>query len=116
MNEVTFLHHTGRSLDFDITPGPTVSPTGASDSYILTSGGFQDSVKFQSGVVNGDPNGLSIEALLEVCHIRLSQLNSGAYTHPDNTIALEKIRGAIEALKHRSAERAGRGVLGTTQA
>lgn len=116
MSEVKFLHHTGRTLDFDIVPAPSIAPTGMVDAYILTSGGFQDSVKFQSGVVNGDPNGFSIEALLEVCHIRLSQLNSGQYVHPDNTIAIQKIEDAINALKHRSSERAERGVLGTTQA
>lgn len=117
MSEVAFRHHTGRSMmDFDITLGPAVQPSGAVDSYILQSGKFQDSIKFQSGTVNGDPNGLSIEALLEVCAIRLRTMNEGKFESPFNHVAITKIEGAIDALKERQIERAQRGVLGTEQA
>jgi hypothetical protein len=117
MSDVVFRHHTGRSMmDFDITLGPAVQPSGAIDSYILQSGKFQDCVKFQSGVVNGDPNGLSIEALLEVCAIRLRTLNEGKFENTHNHIAITKIEGAIDALKERALERAERGVLGTEKA
>lgn len=116
MSEGTLRHHTGRSMDFDIVPGPPTAPAGTVDSFILTSGGFQDTVKFQSGTVNGDPNGLSTEALLEVCMIRLQTLNQGKFQCRNNFIAIEKIGHAIDALNDRTKERDSRGVLGTEQA
>jgi len=117
MTEVAFRHHTGRSaMDFNITADPTASPAGMVNSFTLQSGNFQDTVKFQNGTVNGDPNGLSIEALLEVCMIRLESLNQGKHENTCNHVAITKIAGAIDALKERTLERAERGVLGTEQA
>lgn len=117
MSEGTLRHHTGRSMmDFNIVQGPPTQPAGTVDSFILTSGGFQETIKFQSGVVNGDPNGLSTEALLEVCMIRLQTLNQGKFQCRNNFIAIEKIGHAIDALTDRVKERADRGVLGTNEA
>lgn len=116
MTEVVFRHHTGRTMDFNITAGPATMPAGTVDSFTLQSGGFQDTIKFQSGTVNGDPNGLSIEALLEVCMIRLESLNQGKHENTFNHIAITKIGGAIDVLKERTQDRDNRGVLGTEKA
>jgi hypothetical protein len=116
MTEVAFRHHTGRSMDFNIEAGPPSNPAGTVDTFIVSSGTFVDMIKFQSGTVNGDPNGLSTEALLEVCMIRLQTLNQGKHECGFNHVAIEKIGGAIDALKERAYERAKRGVLGTEKA
>lgn len=116
MSEGTLRHHTGRSMDFDIVAGQPTLPAGTVDSFVVSSGKFQDTIKFQSGTVNGDPNGLSTEALLEVCMIRLRAMNQGKYECLNNFLAIEKIGMAIDALTDRTKERAERGVLGTDEA
>lgn len=113
MTEVAFRHHTGRTMDFNIVAGPPSTPAGTVDTFIVSSGTFQDMIKFQSGTVNGDPNGLSTEALLEVCMIRLQTMNQGQHECGFNHVAINKIGGAIDALKERTMDRAQRGVLGT---
>lgn len=105
-------HHTGRNTDFDIRPGQPVGPANSINSYVLTSGGFATSIQFQAGPLNGDPNGLTIEALLDVAALRLEAFNKGEFACAYNSVAIAKIRGAIETLKERAEDRAERGVLG----
>lgn len=112
MEREVLQHHTGRATDFDIRPGKPVGPSNSINSYVVTSGDFATSVQFQAGPLNGDPNGLTIEALLEVAAMRLEAFNQGQFACIHNTIAIAKVRGAIETLKERAEERAQRGVLG----
>jgi hypothetical protein len=112
MEREVLQHHTGRNTDFDIRPGKAVGPANSINSYVVTSGDFATSVQFQAGPLNGDPNGLTIEALLEVAAMRLEAFNQGEFACMYNTIAIAKIRGAIETLKERAEDRAERGVLG----
>jgi hypothetical protein len=116
MPEVRLQHHTGRATDFDILPGQPVQPANTLDSFVLTAGKYQDTIKFQSGPLNGDPNGLTVEAVLETAAMRLESLNQGEFVNAHNTVAITKIRGAIDELKMRSMEREQRGVLGTEKA
>lgn len=112
MSEVKLQHHTGRATDFNILPGQPSGPANSINSYVLTSGAFQDTIKFQDGPLNGDPNGMTIEALLEVAAMRLEGFNQGEFACGYNTVAIQKIRGAIDTLKDRASDRADRGVLG----
>lgn len=115
MSEATFRHHTGGSMDFKICEGEPTLPAGKINNYLLKAGSFEDQISFQNGPANGIPNGFSIEVVLEVCMLRLQGFNQGEFECTANHVAIEKIAGAIDALKDRTADRKGRGVIGTLQ-
>jgi len=73
-------------------------------------------IDFQNGplVETIYPNGISNEALLAIVEDRLVGFQAGDYACEDNAEALEFVRLALASLKHRTEERAKRGVEGTS--
>jgi hypothetical protein len=90
---------------------------GACHDYSLRlSDGDQWIINFQNGSVDeAGPNGVTHEALLAVLIDRLEGFQSGQYASPFNEKALEHLRGALQALNDRTAERQLRGVEGTNE-
>lgn len=75
------------------------------------------SILFQNGLSNKDcPNGVTIEALLDICKHRLECFQKGDFPSEYNAKALECISAAIVALNQRHADRIERGVDGTHKA
>jgi hypothetical protein len=69
---------------------------------------------FQNGPIDDvGVNGLTHEALLAVVVDRLEGFQRGPFACNDNTQALTALRTAIYWLRHRTEERAERGVEGT---
>ena len=69
---------------------------------------FQDGPPPQVGI-----NGVSIEALLQICKHRLEAFQATKFSCDFNANAIEGIDSALESLNARTAERQSRGVEGT---
>lgn len=93
-------------------------PGGAPNQYIVTGMDFSKNPLFLGNVesinsamleilfqhgnpVPDGPNGITIEVLLAICAHRLEGFQKGPYAHEKNAIAMDKIYGAIDALKSR---------------
>ena len=97
----------------------TLRVSGGPDghSYAVDHGGAVVAIEFQRGPVKKfGLNGLSTEALLAICHHRLTVLNMGQYRCFQNARAIASIADALAQLEDRAKERALRGVAGTSQA
>lgn len=73
-------------------------------------------ISFQNGPVKEDGNGvngITHEVLLAVLIDRLEGFQAGQYANPHNQLALDHLRGALEALHDRTRARIARGVEGT---
>lgn len=71
-------------------------------------------IRFQNGPIQEvGINGITNEALLAVVIDRLEGFQSGQFANTMNQIALDSLRTAQRALKHRTEERIRRGVEGT---
>ena len=73
-------------------------------------------IVFQNGpIAEAGVNGITNESLLAVVIDRLEGFQSGPYACDANQLALESLRGAMDALLSRTQEREARGVEGTHQ-
>lgn len=71
-------------------------------------------IVFQNGPIGEvGTNGVTHEALLEICADRLRCFQTGLYSSRDNACALTKIEEAMLWLKKRTWDRMARGVEGT---
>lgn len=90
---------------------------GGFDATTNTSFEINDHIKhlaiiFQNGTIDKGVNGVTQEALLEVCADRLRSFQAGPFASEDNAEALEHIELAIKALHRRTERRVARGVEG----
>jgi hypothetical protein len=87
---------------------------GASHWYVISGEGLDSvHVNFQvGGAKKSGLNGISNEALLAIVEDRLAGFQSGSYACTDNEIALNCVRGALQALHKRTEDRVTRGVEG----
>lgn len=70
-------------------------------------------IDFQSGpMTDGNPNGVTNEALLSVLQDRLEGFQQGSFPSELNEIALGHVREALAALQQRTRDRIARGVEG----
>lgn len=70
------------------------------------------SIYFQEGSKDKGVNGITNEVLLEVVAHRLQSFQEGPFPHACNEVALAHLRGALDCLHNRTAERVARGVEG----
>ena len=71
---------------------------------------------FQNGPVSeAGANGLTHEALLAVLIDRLEGFQAGEYACEENSIALNNLKFALDALQERTRKRMERGVEGTNE-
>lgn len=71
-------------------------------------------ISFQNGPINErGVNGITQEALLEICIDRLRAFQAGKFACRENAIALTKLEEAQHWLLHRTRARMARGVEGT---
>ncbi len=72
-------------------------------------------IKFQFGPLQENEfNGVSNESVLAVVIDRLKGFQAGPFACRENAVALTKLQEAMHWLHHRTAERARRGVEGTS--
>ena len=75
---------------------------------------FRVDIRFQNGPIKEvGVNGITQEALLEICVDRLRSFQAGPYACRDNAVALTYIETAQMWLQKRTRERLARGVEGT---
>lgn len=90
---------------------------GANHEYMIDApSGLTCRISFQKGpITDHGVNGVTQEALLEICIDRLRCFQAGPYACPENATALEHLEAAQVALLTRTRERTARGVEGTQQ-
>lgn len=113
-------HHDGHRLSESIViVADAAGPGGASHNYTVfdESGEMVASIQFQKGpsAVAGSTSGIVDSVLLGIAADRMRCFNDGEYRCRENSLVLTHIQEALHWLKHRSDERARRGVLGTTE-
>lgn len=72
-------------------------------------------IRFQNGPLTpkDDPNGISVESLLQVSINRLEEFQKGDFPCEENDEALRKLREALHWLNARTLDRVSRGVEGS---
>ncbi len=71
-------------------------------------------LSFQQGsILEAGENGVTIEALLEICAHRLQEFQNGKFSCCENEQALANIRCALDALRSRTKRRVDSGIEGT---
>lgn len=96
---------------FDTSGNPAATkPDGYASHFTRTPIVFQNGPVDEAGV-----NGITNEALLAVLIDRMEGFQSGDYACEPNQLALDGLRGAMDALLSRTQEREARGVEGTHQ-
>lgn len=119
LREVT-THHVGDETNVRIFQSSTSAATacgfGGPHHYsVVTAKPGSDALEVDQalGVIrfqHGRPdsvgrNGVTIEALIAICHDRLKMFQSGPYENAYNETAIMHLERAIEALKDRTRER-----------
>lgn len=66
-----------------------------------------------TGAARREPNGAFVEDVLEICIQRLEHYQSSKFQCPENTLAIGRIKQAVEALQARTRARELREVEGT---
>ncbi|MDR1191224.1 MAG: hypothetical protein LBK60_06125 [Verrucomicrobiales bacterium] len=85
-------------------------------SHVIDPPNYGAVLLFQNGAINEvGVNGITQEALLEVCIDRLQGFQSGPYACRENALALTKLQEAQMWLQKRTRDRLARGVEGTLQ-
>ena len=71
---------------------------------------------FQNGTIpEVGVNGVTLEALLDICHHRLQAFQLTRFASTYNSEAMDHIKKAIDALNRRTKDRQSRGVEGTLE-
>lgn len=116
--EVRLHRSPGNSLNNQLTIGKSHVGAGGAPLIYKIKGpdgspyAINTTLQFQQGDPNVEVNGLSNEALLAVLIDRMDGFQDGPFKCDDNDTILYMLRGAMEAMHRRSAERAARGVEG----
>lgn len=117
--EVTGHHVNGLNEAIRILVRDEPGPGGANHQYELNletlRGPMSLQIQFQNGPIQeAGHNGWTNEALLAVVEDRLDGFAAGPVRSKETADALEFVRLAIGALKHRTLSRQARGVEGTS--
>lgn len=104
INPETGSSHTYHISGFNLDNNPE-APEGTTNEIVLY---FQNGVTPENGL-----NGITPEALLEILIHRFEGFQQGKFACTENEEALTHMRGAVEAIQKRIANRKDRGVHNT---
>jgi hypothetical protein len=111
------VNDTNNNIEITVTDEP--GQGGANHQYQITKqddGKLLGMVTFQNGPIKEfGVNGITQEALLEICADRLRSFQAGPFSSRENAIALTHIETAQLWLHKRTLDRLARGVEGTNQ-